>query len=134
MDQAMTQVVIAGAIELLALPILIFVVKHVIGKRLDAFDEKREEARVARAETERKIVEQREAERTIILAMSRTMLLNNYERCMDKGCYTVEEREVYHKLYLAYKDDGGNSIIDEIAPRIRALPMEPPRHKDNKEV
>ena len=130
MDQAMTQVVIAGAIELLALPILIFVVKHVIGKRLDAFDEKREEARVARAETERKIIDQREAERTIILAMSRTMLLNNYERCMDKGCYTVEEREVYHKLYLAYKDDGGNSIIDEIAPRIRALPMEPPKNKE----
>jgi hypothetical protein len=130
MDQAMTQVVIAGVIELLALPILIFVVKHVIGKRLDAFDEKREEARVARAETERKIIEQREAERTIILAMSRTMLLNNYERCMDKGCYTVEEREVYHKLYLAYKDDGGNSIIDEIAPRIRALPMEPPKNKE----
>lgn len=127
MDQAMTQVVIAGVIELLALPILIFVVKHVIGKRLDAFDEKREEARIARAETERKIIEQREAERTIILAMSRTMLLNNWEKCMDKGCYTVEEREVYHKLYLAYKSDGGNSIIDEIAPRIRALPMEPPK-------
>lgn len=127
MDQAMTQVVIAGVIELLALPILIFVVKHVIGKRLDAFDEKREEARIAQAESERIAIEQREAERTIILAMSRTMLLNNWEKCMDKGCYTVEEREVYHKLYLAYKSDGGNSIIDEIAPRIRALPMEPPK-------
>ena len=130
MDQAMTQVVIAGVIELLALPILIFVVKHVIGKRLDAFDEKREEARIARAETERKIIEQREAERTIILAMSRSMLLNNYERCMDKGFYTVEEREVYHKLYVAYRDDGGNSVIEDIAPRIRALPMEPPKSKE----
>lgn len=130
MDQAMTQVVIAGVIELLALPILIFVVKHVIGKRLDAFDEKREEARIARAENEQKIIEQREAERTIILAMSRSMLLNNYERCMDKGFYTVEEREVYHKLYVAYRDDGGNSVIEDIAPRIRALPMEPPRDKE----
>ena len=130
MDQAMTQVVIAGVIELLALPILIFVVKHVIGKRLDAFDEKREEARIARAETERKIIEQREAERTIILAMSRSMLLNNYERCVGKGYYSVEEREVYHKLYLAYKSDGGNSVIEDIAPRIRALPMEPPRDKE----
>ena len=127
MDQAMTQVVIAGVIELLALPILIFVVKHVIGKRLDAFDEKREEARIARAETERKIIEQREAERTIILAMSRTMLLNNYEKCVNKGYYTLEEREVYHKLYEAYKSDGGNSIIDEIAPRIRKLPIEQPK-------
>jgi len=130
MDQAMTQVVIAGVIELLALPILIFVVKHVIGKRLDAFDEKREEARIARAETERKIIDQREAERTIILAMSRTMLLNNYERCMDKGFYTIEEREVYHRLYEAYREDNGNGVIEEIAPRIRALPMEPPKNKE----
>lgn len=129
MDQAMTQVVIAGVIELLALPILIFVVKHVIGKRLDAFDEKREEARIAHAEAERRIIEQRDAERTIILAMSRTMLLNNWEKCMEKGYYSIEEREVYHKLYEAYRDDNGNGIIEEIAPRIRALPMEPPRDK-----
>ena len=59
--------------------------------------------------------------------MSRTMLLNNYEKCVDKGFYTLEEREVYHKLYEAYKSDGGNSIIDEIAPRIRRLPIEPPK-------
>ena len=130
MDQAMTQVVIAGVIELLALPILIFVVKHVIGKRLDAFDEKREDARLAQAENERRGIKQREAERTIILAMSRTMLLNNWERCMDKGYYTVEEREVYHKLYEAYREDDGNGIIEEIAPRIRALPMEPPKSKE----
>lgn len=127
MDQAMTQVVIAGVIELLALPILIFVVKHVIGKRLDAFDEKREDARIAQAEAEHKATEQREAERTIILAMSRTMLLNNWEKCMEKGYYSIEEREVYHKLYEAYRDDNGNGIIEEIAPRIRALPMEPPK-------
>ena len=31
------------------------------------------------------------------------------------------------KLYEAYKDDGGNSVIDEIAPRIRKLPLEPPK-------
>jgi hypothetical protein len=128
MDQAMTQVVIAGVIELLALPILVFVVKHVIGKRLDAFDEKREEARIARAKTERKIIEQREAERGIVLAIARTMLLDNYERCMDKGYYTVEEREVYAKLYENYSNDGGNGIIEQIAPRIRALPMEPPKN------
>ena len=130
MDQAVTQVAVAGVIELLALPILIFVVKRVIGKRLDSFDEKREEARVAQADAERKAVEQREAERTIILAMSRTMLLNNWERCVEKGYYTIEEREVYHKLYEAYREDNGNGIIEEIAPRIRALPMEPPKSKE----
>jgi hypothetical protein len=114
---------IVGAVNLLAFPLLLWYIK----RHLERFDGKREEARVERAETERKAIEQREAERVIILAMSRTMLLDNYEKCMAKGYYTLEEREVYHKLYEAYKSDGGNSIIDEIAPRIRRLPIEPPK-------
>jgi len=130
MDPALKTVLITGVVELLAVPVVVFLVKRAISKRLDRFDERREEARIERAENERRKIEQREAERTIILAMSRTMLLDNYEKCMDKGFYTLEEREVYHKLYEAYKSDGGNSIIDEIAPRIRRLPIEPPRDKE----
>jgi hypothetical protein len=123
------QLVITGVVEVIIIPIIMLVINHIVGKRLDHFDEKREDARAAQAEAERKAIEQREAERVIILAMSRTMLLNNWERCMAKGFYTLEEREVYHKLYEAYHSDGGNSVIDELAPRIRALPMEPPNNK-----
>lgn len=112
-----------GAVNLIAFPLLLWFIK----RQLERFDGKRDEARLEQAEAERRKIKQREAERTIILAMSRTMLLDNYEKCVSKGCYTVEEREVYHKLYEAYKADGGNSVIDEIAPRIRALPIEPPR-------
>lgn len=129
LDPIVMQVVISGLFEVIALPIAIFVLEKLIGARLDKFDRKRDEARHVQAETARKAVEQREAERTIILAMCRTMLLNNYEKCVAKGCYTVDEREVYHKLYEAYKNDGGNSVIDEIAPRIRRLPLEPPKNK-----
>jgi hypothetical protein len=121
-------VLITGIVELLAVPVVVFLVKRAIAKRLDRFDEKREEARIERAENERRKIEQREAERDIILAIARTMLLNNWERCIEKGFYTVEEREVYHKLWVSYTRDGGNGIIEEIAPRIRALPMEPPKH------
>ena len=115
---------VMGVVNILAFPLLLWYIK----RHLERFDGKREEARVERAENERKAIEQREAERVIILAISRTMLLNNYEKCMDKGCYTLDERQVYHELYEAYKDDGGNSIIDDIAPRIRALPIEPPKN------
>ena len=114
---------VMGMVNLLAFPLLLWYIK----RHLERFDGKREEARLEQAKTEREAMERREAERVIILAISRTMLLNNYEKCIDKGCYTLEEREVYRKLYEAYKSDGGNSIIDEIAPRIRALPMEPPK-------
>lgn len=112
-----------GAVNVLMLPLLLWYIKY----KLERFDGKREDARVEQAEAERNAAKQREAERVIILAMSRTMLLNNYEKCVDKGYYSLEEREVYHKLYEAYKDDGGNSVIDEIAPRIRRLPIEPPK-------
>lgn len=131
MDPVVIQVALTGMAELIALPVMIFVVERVIGARLDKFDVKRDKARMTQEEANRKAIEQREAERTIILAMSRTMLLDNYEKCVSKGCYTVEEREVYHKLYEAYKSDGGNSVIDDIAPRIRKLPLEPPRHEDH---
>lgn len=131
MDPTMTQVVVTGIIELLMLPLLIFVLKRVLGKRLDEFDSKRDEARAAHKEASRTAAEQREAERGIVLAIARTMLLDNYEKCMDKGYYSVEEREVYSLLYENYKRDNGNGVIDTIAERIRKLPLEPqdvPRH------
>ena len=124
MEAITPAVIAAGAVNIVAFPLLLWFIK----RYLERFDEKREEARIEQAEAERRKIEQREAERIIVLAMSRTMLLNNYEKCMDKGYYTLEEREVYHKLYEAYKSDGGNSIIDEIAPRIRRLPIEPPKN------
>lgn len=117
-------IIATGLVNLLAFPLLLWYIK----RKLERFDGKREDARIEQAEAERNASKQREAERVIILAMSRTMLLNNYEKCVDKGYYSLEEREVYHKLYEAYKDDGGNSVIDEIAPRIRRLPIEPPKN------
>lgn len=127
MDTIIHDFLVVGCVNLFMWPLFSWLMKRVIWKRLDLFDEKRELARVQQAEDERLAREQRDAERTIILAMSRSMLLNNYEKCMAKGFYSVEEREVYSKLYQAYKSDGGNSVIDAIAPRIRALPLESPR-------
>lgn len=99
----------------------------VLNARFKIADEKRDEARTEQAEAERKKIKQRDAERSIVLAIARTMLLDNYEKCMNKGYYTLEERDVYSKLYESYKDDDGNGVIDEIAPRIRRLPIEPPK-------
>jgi hypothetical protein len=125
--EAITPALIAvGAVNLLLFPLLLFLAKRSIGRRLDAFDEKRNLARVAQSEAEKKAIEQREAERAIVLAIARTMLLDNYEKCMAKGFYSIEERAVYGNLFRQYQFDGGNGVIEEIAPRIRALPTDPP--------
>lgn len=105
----------------------------VLNARFKIADEKRDEARIEQAEAERKKVKQRDAERSIVLAIARTMLLDNYEKCMNKGYYTLEERDVYSKLYESYKEDDGNGVIDEIAPRIRRLPIEPPKKGERNE-
>lgn len=130
MDPMIMQVLAAGAVELLVLPILIFVLKHLVGKRLDSFDQKRDMARMERAKDKEREQEQREAERVMVLAIARTMLLDNYEKCVAKGFYSLEEREVYSLLYCSYCDDGGNGVIETIAEHIRKLPIEPPNGKD----
>jgi hypothetical protein len=114
---------VAGAFvfEAIATPVIVYLMQRATGKRLDAFDRKREDAR-----------RERDAERAIVLAIARTMLLDNFEQCVRKGYYTVEEREVYGKLYAAYTDDGGNGVIATVAERIRDFPLEPPMNLNEK--
>ena len=126
MNPLVLQIIVAGVMELLVAPIVVAIMVKLFGRRLDHFDEKRELARIERAEEKKREGKQRDAERNIILAIARTMLLDNYEKCIDKGYYSIDEREVYSKLYDEYKKDGGNGIIDMIADRIRTLPLEPP--------
>jgi hypothetical protein len=54
--------------------------------------------------------------------MARTMLLDNYNQCIEKGSYTVTQRNVYHELYEAYTGAGGNGVMMELAEKIIKLP------------
>lgn len=74
--------------------------------------------------TEREIKEQ--AKDDLVLGMARVMLLENYRKCEEKGFYSMEDREVYSKLFEAYRASGGDGIIDQLAPKIRVLPTRDP--------
>ena len=52
------------------------------------------------------------------------MLLENYEKCMDKGFYSLNERQVYHPLFDNYRKMGGDGIIDDLSERLLELPTE----------
>lgn len=66
-------------------------------------DEEMRQYRKEREEKEKEQIRRRETENEardkLTLGMARTMLLMNYDRAMDKGYYTVTERDVYHELY-----------------------------------
>jgi hypothetical protein len=70
-----------------------------------------------------------EKEDLALLAIMRTMLKDNADKCFEKGCYSVEEREIYSALYKAYKEYGGNGVIDEMGNRLRPLPYETPTNE-----
>ncbi len=128
--EAITPALIAvGVVNLLMFPILAWLIKRSLGNKLDTMDEKRDEARAEQAESQK----QREAEHAMLLAIARTMLLDNFEKCMDKGYYSREEREIYSLMYHEYKLSHGNGVIDTIAERIRELPMEPPREHERED-
>lgn len=105
--------VVAFMLNAVITPFVTFITQRLTDKKLDAFDRKREDE-----------LQRRDAEHVIVLAIARTMLLDNYEKCIAKGRYTLEEREVYGKLYNAYRKDGGNGVIETVAERIRKLPLE----------
>lgn len=69
--------------------------------------------------------EEREvAKKELDLCLARIMLLENYERCMDKGFYSLNERQVYHPLFDNYRKMGGDGIIDDLSEKLLELPTE----------
>lgn len=75
---------------------------------------------------EREIKER--AKDDLVLGMARVMLMENYRKCEQAGVYSMEDREVYGKLFEAYREAGGDGIIDQLAPKIRELPTHLPQH------
>lgn len=66
----------------------------------------------------------------LILGLARVTLLETYQRCEQRGYYSLEDREVYGKLFDAYVTSGGDGVIDRLAPKIRALPTRPDQGGD----
>ena len=78
-----------------------------------------------RNERERK----EKAKDDLVLGIARVMLLENYRACEGKGYYSMEDREVYGRLFAAYKESGGNGIIDQLAPKLRELSTHPTKEE-----
>ena len=122
---------IISAVLTTIMGIVVSVFTAFISHRLKTWDQENTRYRRERQEKERKLAEEQrirnEANDQLTLGMARTMLLDNYEKCVTKGYYSVAEREVYHKLYEAYRHDKGNGVIEELAEKIVDLPTEPPK-------
>ena len=70
------------------------------------------------------------AEQEAIIAAQRGLikerLLENYKKCLTKGFYTRDEREVYEELFERYESApfNGNGVIHDLHSLMRELPWE----------
>lgn len=80
----------------------------------------------------RKREKREEIKSELDIGVARILLLNNYEEACRKGYYSTAERDVYHSLYEAYKDAGGNGVIDDVAEKIVLLPTNPSSKQKSK--
>ena len=76
--------------------------------------------------------EDRALQKQALVAIMRMILKDNADRCLEKGYYSVEEREVYRPVYEIYIKCGGNGIIKELGEKIRNLPYEPNKKEDKR--
>lgn len=88
-----------------------------------------ERERKEKEEKKKKLVEE-ENRKLTELAMVRALLYMNYEAARERGYYGLHDREVYHSLWLQYKNMGGNGIMDEIQKEIVQLPKYPPEESE----
>ena len=102
---------VAGGLMTIVTGILTFVLKGYIA-----------DLKKYRAEREAK----EQAKDELVLGMARVMLLENYEKCEAKGYYSMSDKEVYGKLFQAYRASGGDGIIDDLGVKLRAMPTHPP--------
>ena len=75
-----------------------------------------------------------QAKEELMLGLTRVSLLENYYKCEKQGYYPLKDREVYGTLFEAYKVNGGNGVIDQIAVNIRELPMLPPSERGDEQI
>lgn len=111
MSMAEVIALVAGGVMTLVTGVILFVLKGYIAD-LKKYREKRER--------------EEQAKDSLLLGLARCSLLENYYKCEQKGVYSLQDREVYGMLFQAYKTCGGDGVIDQLAPKLQALPTSLP--------
>ena len=122
-----TNIALAGiaafVVNVIISPLMTYVTQRATAKKLDAFDKKREDARVEREAEERRREEWQNAMTGGMRSMLRAELLHEYNKWTDKGYCPMESKEYVERTYNSYHALGGNGIGTSMYNEVMALPM-----------
>ena len=124
MDPTIVHALVAGGVELLMLPVLVYVINRRLGRRLDDFDTKRDNARYERRkEAEGQRVWQ-DAITSGMRALLRAEIISEHDRWVRRGYCPLHAREYLQKVVESYHDLGGNDVGDRMYRETLELPHE----------
>ena len=126
-DPIVAQAIIVSAIELLLIPIFVYVVKRTVGKRLDDFDERREIARLERQERFEADKKWQDSITHGMRSILRSEIVSEHRKWMERGFCPLESKEYLARCHEAYVGVGGNSIGDSLYNEVMALPNNDPK-------
>lgn len=121
MDQTLAGIV--AAIAAIVTPTVVFVMQRATAKKLDAFDQKRDAARVEREDEERRNAEWQQAMTGGMRSMLRAELLHEYNKWTTRGYCPMDSKEYVEKTYISYHALGGNGIGTAMYEEVMELPM-----------
>ncbi len=133
MDPAIMQVVTIFVGEMIFLPIMMFLLKRMLGKRLDDFDEKRENAR---RETKAREVYREAWEASIsngIKSLLRSEIIREFHKSKERGYASLEAKEYTERTFEVYSELGGNGLGKAMYEAIMKMPTEPPEEDHTSE-
>lgn len=71
-----------------------------------------------------KKVDQQDSVRNGVQALLRVMIVQEYNRFMDRGCCPIYGLENVESLYVAYHALGGNGTVTTLVENLRQLPTD----------
>ena len=125
MDAITQQVIALAALQLLMCPLVVFLIKRFVGRRMDAYDEKREQARREAEQARQDSRLWRQAMENGMKSLLRAELLHENRKWTAKGYCPFESKQYLERLHMAYAGVGGNSIGDKLYEETINLPSSP---------
>lgn len=126
-DPALMQVVTVAVAELVFLPIMVWILKRALGKRLDEFDKKRDDARKERESRAKRQEIWELAVTRGLQTMLRSEIVSEYRKAKARGYASLETKEYLERVHHVYSVDlGANSLGTSMYEAVLSMPTEPP--------
>ena len=123
MDTVIINVIVVFILEAIATPLIVFVMQRATAKKLDAFDHKREVARLEQEQNIKRDQDWRSAMTGGMRSMLRSELLHEHRKWTNMGYCPLESKEYIQRTYDAYHALGGNGLGTAMCEEIMSLPM-----------